>query len=277
MIFFPLGPKQLEFAVFETINSLWLRKIRVRDATLDLNQLSQSMVQNGLTTIRDVRIAHAELVQAQHQAEVAREAESIRAQIAELARNRLDAGDISELEATCERLGLAKRQFTLLDAVYDANGSGDKGFESGPGLRFTIPIFNRNRGGIAIAKAQWQKAARQYVTVRDRVTLDVRTAYSQLIQARENLRVLQSDILPSLEEAQRLAQRNYESGGATYFLVLQTTGPYLDARRRESILLADVRRATAELERSVGTRLTSPVEEQAPPEVLFATEFGAGK
>ncbi len=343
-IFFPLGPKQLEFAVFQPVDALWLRPIRIRAAKLGLNQVSQSMVQNGLNTIRDARVAHADLVQAQQQAEVAENAESIRSQIAELARKRLAAGDISELEATtsqidalqaqatagrarqdvqlaqhrlrtilgltmleapmvaidnsntgstivedaeslvrmalvmrpdlraaeigieaaCQLAGVAKGQFMTMDAIYDANGKGLKGFESGPGLLFSVPIFNRNRGNIAIANSQWQRAARQYVTVRDQVTLDVRTARTQLKQARENLDLLQTEILPALQEAQRLAQRNYEDGGTTYFLVLQTTGSYLDSRTREYLLMADVRRATAELERSVGMRL----ETSAPAAVL---------
>jgi cobalt-zinc-cadmium efflux system outer membrane protein len=336
VILFPLGPKQLEFTSYQAMDAIWLRPIRVRAAELDVNRVSQSMVQFGLDTIRNVRLAHADLLQAQQQADVARDAESLRRQVADLARKRLDAGDISELEVTTteidalqshaaaartvqdvqlaqhrlrtllgltledfpfvavgnpsddvvvddveqlvhtalamrpdlraaeiaieaagERAGLARRQFMNLDAIYDANGQGTRGFESGPGLRFTVPIFNRNRGGIAIARAQWQKTVRQYVTVRDLVTLEVRTAYTQLNQARENLRLLQTEILPALEGAERLARTNYEDGGSTYFLVLQTTGPYLDARMRESLLRADVRRATAELERSVGMRLTS--------------------
>ena len=60
-------------------------------------------------------------------------------------------------------------------------------------------------------------------------------------------------------EAQRLAQRSYDGGAATYFFVLQTTGPYLDARNRESLLAGDMRRATAELERGVGIRLMPAV------------------
>ncbi|MFT4559611.1 MAG: cobalt-zinc-cadmium efflux system outer membrane protein, partial [Planctomycetaceae bacterium] len=219
-IFFPLGPKQLEFTTFQAVDALWLQPVREKAAELDLDRVSQSMVQNGLDVIRDARVAHASLLLAQEQAAVAREAESLRTQIAALAQKRLDAGDISELEATtsridalqaratagraaqdvelarqqlrtllglamhgdslnaiadadtlslpqnaeslvstalamrpdlraaelaieaeCERAGLAENQFMNLDAVYDANGSGSRGFESGAGLRFTIPIF----------------------------------------------------------------------------------------------------------------------------------------
>ncbi len=353
-LFFPLGPKQLEFTTFQAVDALWLQPIRVKAAELDVDQVSQSMVQNGLDVIRDARIAHANLVAAAEQATVSREAAELRSQIEKLAQKRLDAGDISELEATTsridalqakaaadrslhdvtlardrlrvviglsmwmspelkiqnsdldassaslnvaslarepllnealamrpdlraaeigieaagERAGLARNQFMNLDAIYDANGSGNRGFESGPGLRFTVPIFNGNQGGIAIAEAQWQQAVRRYVTVRDQVTLEVRNSHTQVLQASENLATLQNEILPALREAGELARRNYENGGTPYFLVLQTTGQYLDARLRELQLAADLRRAIAELDRSVGRKVgMSPVSRDQNPAV----------
>lgn len=353
-IFFPLGPKQLEFTTFQAVDALWLQPVRVKAAELDVDRVTQSMVQNGLNVIRDARVAHTNVVAATEQAEVAREAASLRQQIADLARKRLDAGDISELEFTTsridalqakaaaeraehevtlardrlrnvmglvspgarvespeivatalpldsglstldpvdglvdqalamrpdlraaeiaietagERAGLARYQFMNLDAIYDANGKGRRGsYESGPGLRFSIPIFNRNQGGIAIADAQWQQAVRQYVTVRDQVTLDVRSAHTQLVQAGENLTALREEILPALREAEELARRNYENGGTPYFLVLQTTGQYLDARLRESQLAADLRRAIAEVDRSVGHRVSDVATLDPLPQV----------
>lgn len=353
-LFFPLGPKQLEFTTFQAVDALWLQAIRVKAAELDVDQVSQSMVQNGLDVIRDARIAHANLVAATTQADVSREAAELRSQIAKLAQKRLDAGDISELEATTsridalqakaaadrslhdvtlardrlrvviglsmwmspelkiqsldqdasaaaswnveslaiepllnealamrpdlraaeigieaagERAGLARNQFMNLDAIYDANGSGNRGFESGPGLRFTVPIFNGNQGGIAIAEAQWQQAVRRYVTVRDQITLEVRNAHTQILQASENLATLHDEILPALREAGELARRNYENGGTPYFLVLQTTGQYLDARLRELQLAADLRRASAELDRSVGHRVSTPSPNVQLPQV----------
>jgi cobalt-zinc-cadmium efflux system outer membrane protein len=363
-IFFPLGPKQLEFTVFQAIDALWLRSIRVRAAELDLARVAEQMVQNGLDLIRDVRVAHAQLLFAQGRSELAAEAERLRTDIADLARKRLAAGDISELEATssqveaigakadsarfrqdvilvqnrlrnllglafhedelvlrpvaidsfdggwsvpsgisppksshqtCQtkldkalvavasslpalpkqsaselvdealvvrpdlraaeklvesasrRTQLARRQFMNVDAIYDANSNGTDGFESGPGLRFTIPIFNRNQGRIAIADAQLQQAMRTYVTVRDRIVVEMQTSYTQAEQASENLETVQQEILPALKSAVDLARKNYLDGGTSYFLVLQTTGQFLDARARELELQADVRRAVAEL------------------------------
>jgi cobalt-zinc-cadmium efflux system outer membrane protein len=338
VLFFPVGPKQLELTAYQAIDALWLRRVHVRAAELEYDRVAEQLVQNGLDLIRDVRLAHAELVLAQDQADLAVEAERLRNEIADLAQRRLEAGDVSELEvisteveaararaeaqrrardvaiardrlkvltglaqderdvmaippelpdkvdlavegllaealatrpdaraaevaaeAACEQLELARRQFLTLDAVFDANEKGASGFEAGPGLRFTIPLFNGNRGGIAIAEANLEKAERQYASIQDRIALEVRTAATQLRQAQENLAAVRTDILPTLEEAEGLVRRNYQEGGTSYFLVLQTTGQFLDARVSELLLEADVRRAVAELERSVGRRLiTSP-------------------
>lgn len=78
--------------------------MRERAAELDLCQLSQQMVQNGLNTIRDARVAHANLLLAQERAELTQEAKSLRDEIAALAEKRLEAGDISELEASTTRI-----------------------------------------------------------------------------------------------------------------------------------------------------------------------------
>ena len=106
------------------------------------------------------------------------------------------------------------------------------------------------------------------MTVRDQVTLEVRNSHTQVLQASENLATLQNEILPALREAGELARRNYENGGTPYFLVLQTTGQYLDARLRELQLAADLRRAIAELDRSVGRKVgMSPVSRDQNPAV----------
>lgn len=333
-MFFPLGPKQLEFTIFFIVDAVWLRPIRERAASLDLANVSQTMVQNGLNVIRDARLAHADLLFAQDRSKLADEAAKLQKDIADFAARRFKAGDIAKLELTtaeveslraqadaarfaqdvtlaknrlrtlmgltlqdvsllavdgmptdltvrqsedlvaealafrpdlraaeinvqaaCERTGLARRQFMNFDAVFDANGRGRRGFEAGPGLRMTLPILNANRGNIAIANEQVRQAQRQMITIRDQITLDVRTAYVQMKQASENLQAVRDKMLPKLKTAVELARKNYRAGGATYFLVLQTTRQYLDLRIRELELELALRRAVAELERSVGHRL----------------------
>ena len=119
----------------------------------------------------------------------------------------------------------------------------------------TLPLFNANKGGRAIADAELNRAMRQYVTIRDQIALDVQTAHTQAQQSFDNLRAIQTEILPRLDEAVTLANRNYAGGGATYFLVLETTRQYLNARARQLELENDFQRALAELDRSVGYRV----------------------
>jgi len=344
IMLFPLGPKQLEFVVFQFVDDLWLRPIRIRAAARGLETVAEQMVQNGLDVIRDVRLAHADLVFAQQNAQLANDAEEIRQEIAELAQKRLDAGDISELEANdsrvqklsaqantarfeldvaiaqqrllvlmglalhdesvvavespepvlparnesdlvgeatamrpdlraseisiqelSERVDLARKQCLSFEPGIDANSEGSDGFEASPALRMTLPIFNRNRGNIAIAEAQLQQAMRRYVTVRDQVVLDVRNSYATARQASGNLEMVKNEILPTLDTAVGLARKNYLDGGTSYFLVLQTTSQFLDARAREIRLSADLRQAVAELERSVGHRfITNDSRDERP-------------
>ena len=330
-IFFPVGPKQFELTGYQAIDALWLRPIRERAAELDLMRVADQMVQNGLNVIRDVRVAHANLLMAQQQLVFAEETLELRREIDRLAGKRSDAGAISELEAAAphidalqaeadrtravgevaiaqaqllvlmgiqgsaseivavglplgslqvpaaeemlaeafavrpdlraaelnvqaaqERLELAKCQWFTFDGILDMNSQGFEGYEAGPGTRFTIPIFNRNRGNIAIAEADLNTAQRQYVTVRDQIRNDVLTSHARLMQAARNLSDVQTKILPATQDASDLARKNYERGGTSYLLTLQTLGQYLTARGQEIVLAGDVRRALAELERSVG-------------------------
>ncbi len=332
--FFPLGPKQFEFTIFQAVDELWLRPIRRRAAELDLCQLSKQMIQNGLNVARDVKVAHANLRLAQERMQLTEEGHQLRQSIQWLAEKRLAAGDISGLEATttqidslsarasaanaihdvalaqeqlrllmgvalsnheiyavenrqdlaplsdkesivalawamrpdlraieirksaaCRRLDLAHKQFMRLEGGYDANSDGEQGFESGPALRMTLPIFNKNRGQIAIAQAAVRQVDKQYFALRDQIEFEVRAAITQLEQSREQIMLFNQEILPALREAQELSQRNYEDGGVPYFLVLQTTTQFVDAQLRRADAQAAASRAVAELERAVGQKL----------------------
>jgi cobalt-zinc-cadmium efflux system outer membrane protein len=156
------------------------------------------------------------------------------------------------------RLRLARCDWVRFLGISDANGRGQKGYEQGPGFRVTLPLFNWNQGGIARAEAERERVARQYDTLRDRIMLEVRQAQVQLAQARADLTRWQTRIRPAVEKAIGAAERAYKEGDTNLVLVLETTRQLLDAQGREAQLRADVRRAIAELERSVGYRLTSP-------------------
>lgn len=168
------------------------------------------------------------------------------------------------IEAAGARRGLAKAEIFTLTAVLDANqtdiatnhGTGSRThLEAGPGIDVGIPIFNQNQGGRAKARAQLAKAARQYITVRDRIVLEVREAHLRSLQAQQSYDSWHSRILPPLERAVGQSQEAYEAGNVAILLVLESTRKLTDARAKEAAAAVDLRRATAELERAMGGRL----------------------
>jgi len=171
--------------------------------------------------------------------------------------SRPDALAATEAVAAAQaRLKFAKLGWVRLLGIADAT-SGKESHVLGPALRFTVPLFNRNQGGIARAEAELERAERNRQTVAYQIILDVQRSYLQFRQACTELEVLRTKVRPEVEGAVRRAQGAYQEGNVTIFIVLETTRQLLDNYLREAVLNADLRRFWAELERSVGTRLAS--------------------
>jgi outer membrane protein, heavy metal efflux system len=328
-ILFPWGPKQLEFTATFPLEALWLRPRRVAIARLQADRVAETLVQQGLNLIRDVRVGYSDLLLARERARLADEALKVRRRIQDLSEARLRNGDLSELEAATTRVdalraheeaqrarydvrmaderlrlltgaaqgefkpkdeklaveaardelehralaarpdlraaelgieaagkraGLAKAEIFAISGVLDANRT-DRGIELGPGVQLPIPIFNHNQAGIARAKAEMERAKWNYLSVKDRIVLDVRDAHTRLAQAQEALVEWEQKILPPLEATTQQAQRAFELGNVSLLLVYENTRQLLTARARHAEIEADLRRAHAELERSVGQRL----------------------
>ena len=328
----PLGAKGLELTAKYPLEALWLRPKRVGAAKRSYEQTVQRLTQAALDLIRDAKLSFADAVLMQERVRSAEQTVAVTANIGQLSKARLDAGDASELELSTarvdglqaeellararqdlriaserlraslgmslrpfpqnivesqpptvapdmtllvtnalaarpdlraaqlgiesagKRIGLARLEaFTLAAGVNakDVNGA----FLAGPSLDFAVPIMNQNQGGIALAKANFEKAARRYYTVRDKIVLEVRESHLRFSQALESFDKWQEQILPPLEAAVRQAQKAYEVGEASLLLVLDNTRHLEDVRAKAAGARADMHRAAAELERSVGGRL----------------------
>ncbi|MDA1274980.1 MAG: TolC family protein [Verrucomicrobia bacterium] len=159
------------------------------------------------------------------------------------------------LEAAGKRAGLAKSEFFALSGVIDANGSAKEGFEIGPGAQLPIPIFNQNQAGRARSAAEVERAAWSCIGAQQRIRLEVREAYSKHQQAAEAAENFAEKLLPRLEELVRRSEKSYELGEMSPLAVQENARQLLTAHTRQAELSADLRRAWAELERSVGTAL----------------------
>ncbi len=174
--------------------------------------------------------------------------------------SRPDALAAAEAVAAAEaRLRFARLGWVRLLGIADAT-SGRSGHVLGPALRFTVPLFNRNQGGVARAEAELERAVRNQKTVAYQIILDVQRSYTQYRQACAELDVLLVKVRPEVEAAIRRAQAAYQEGNVPIFIVLATTQQLLDNYLREAVLHGDLRRFLAELERGVGKRLILPTQ-----------------
>ncbi len=99
----PIGPRQLEASVTYPVGALIQMPFRVAAAKLDVERTARALVEIALDLVRDVRLAHAEVVLAQRRVHVRQEIEKTLAKIAQLTEARLTAGDASKLEARAAR------------------------------------------------------------------------------------------------------------------------------------------------------------------------------
>jgi outer membrane protein, heavy metal efflux system len=159
------------------------------------------------------------------------------------------------VNAAQARLDFAKLGWVRFLGILDATSGRKTGHEFGPAIRLTLPIFNWNQGAIVRAEAELERAQRNQHTVANQIILDVQRSLMQYRQAAAEIEVLLRKVRPEVEAAIRRAQGAYQEGNVTIFIVLETTRQLLDNYLREAVLVADLRRTWAELERSVGQRI----------------------
>lgn len=156
------------------------------------------------------------------------------------------------IEAAGKRLGWERTKIFTLTGVLDANGAGKEGLEMGPGAQIELPLFSWNNGKTARAQAQIEQAARQYLAVKHRIALEVKTAYTDYLAAQRALALCRGQWVPAATEAANHAQKAYSAGEVSYLFVLESNRQLLDGRLREAEAAADLQRAEARLNYSVG-------------------------
>lgn len=169
------------------------------------------------------------------------------------ARPDLRATEIAIAAAT-KRAGWERSRLALVTAQLSSKGVGANGILTGPGLSAEVPIFHLNQGLIARADAEVEVASRQYLALKQRVAFEVHEARELLIQAQTALTRLQKDVLAPLQQTSNLAEDQYKKGDVAYLFVLEQSRGFVDAMLRVADAEAAVRRAQAQLERSVGAR-----------------------
>ena len=127
------------------------------------------------------------------------------------------------------------------------------------GAQLSWDIFDGllTRGKIMEAKAVYQKAQTELTDTSRRIELEVRTAYSDFIEAREVLES-QKKVQEQAEESLRLAKARTDAGTGTQLDVLNAETALTEARTTQSLALRDYVVAVARLERATSATGASP-------------------
>ncbi|WP_002635607.1 TolC family protein [Myxococcus hansupus] len=175
--------------------------------------------------------------------------------LAQAARPDVRAAELG-IEVAGGRLGWEKSRilqlFARLDTKPSTSASGAPQALWVPGVQLDVPIFNWNPGGIGRSEAELLRASARYVLLRQQVSNEVLMARAQVLQAAGSLEAFQSDILPAFTAASEGAQKAFDAGDLPYLQVLDALRRLADARLRALDIEADLRRALAQLDRSLG-------------------------
>lgn len=118
---FPLGLKPFELLLNLPIEALWERPARVAAAEKAYEQLAQSLIQNGINTVQDAKIAHANLVLARRREEILARASELRSRISKInAGHRVQAGELTEAEAIATEVDSASADEIWVRAKHDS-------------------------------------------------------------------------------------------------------------------------------------------------------------
>ena len=129
------------------------------------------------------------------------------------------------------------------------------GWQAGAQLNWDVFDGFLTRGKIQEARALHKRAQEEVVETTRRVELEVRTAYSNFIEAREVLES-QKKVQEQAEEALRLATSRNQAGTGTQLDVLNAQTALTQARTTQIQALRDYAAARARLERATGANVS---------------------
>jgi outer membrane protein TolC len=128
------------------------------------------------------------------------------------------------------------------------------GWTAGAQVNWNIFDGFRTKGRIEEAQARYARAQLETVDTARAIELEVRTAYSNFIEAREVLES-QKKVQEQAEEALRLATSRNQAGAGTQLDVLSAQTALTEARSTQAQALHDYEVAKARLQRAIGIPL----------------------
>lgn len=165
-------------------------------------------------------------------------------------------------QAVQARLKLARSEAypnVSVGGFYGREGTGDT--VVGGGVSVAIPLFNRNQGAIAEARATGQRASAERTVLQLQVRREVAAAYARYQAANASVNRLRETVLGTLEENLQLLRKAFEAGKTSSTEVVVIRRTFIEAQRElvEAAVMARRDRVTLDL---AAGRLTLPETEK---------------
>ena len=159
------------------------------------------------------------------------------------------------------RLGLERANaipdLTLFVGGRNLQETGDNALVAG--LSIPLPLFNRNQGGIAAARAARSKARAAGRAAYSQAIASLAAGYRDLSAAFSEAKTLQTQILPAAEQSFEAADLGYREGKFGFLEVLDAQRTLFEVRGQHIEALAAYHRARAGLERLIGAPLENVI------------------
>lgn len=163
------------------------------------------------------------------------------------------AAKVSALEA---ELSLRQRQrFGSLSAGPNFEDPGDGQNSIGPGISWTIPLFDRNQAGIAKAAFALEQARLQHQGAIAKAVQEVRSAWTARVEAQSRHQRLSQELLPLMRSMEERVAASVELGMSPRTELLATQWERLATEAELIQARHDLLRAQLNLEWAVGAPL----------------------
>lgn len=171
-------------------------------------------------------------------------------------RPELEAAD-RQLDSARGTRVLASKEDVQASLLVDANGEGLDGFEIGPGVQVTLPVFNRNEGARSRARALIEQAHRRRQAVEERIRVEIEEHHRRFERARRSLELWQGELIPALEKGLGETRAAFANGEISLIDVLEIQRQLLEARMSLVQARAEAHQSHVQLERAVGRPLAT--------------------
>lgn len=116
------------------------------------------------------------------------------------------------------------------------------------GFSMPLPLFNRNQGNIAEARAFIEKARPEERAIEARAFADLSVAYQTMLRAIGDVATLKERVLPSATQTVTLLSEGYSAGRFSQLEILDARRTLTESRDHHLRALADYHKALADVE-----------------------------